>query len=121
MSNLEVNNGALWGFNVLFVDGGSFANLRAFNTGAAANPYGTAGLVVAYANNVAFDRVHIRDVVRHPNVEFDGAGFVFEGVGNNVSLTKSTVSLTDGDGIMTTENSNHPITDINVENVELYR
>src|SRR3546814_7192194 len=33
MSNLEVNNGALWGFNVLFVDGGSFANLRAFNTG----------------------------------------------------------------------------------------
>src|SRR3546814_14662079 len=110
MSNLEVNNGALWGFNVLFVDGGSFANLRAFNTGAAANPYGTAGLVVAYANNVAFDRVRIRDVVRHPNVAFDGAGFDFEGVGHNVSLTNSTVDLTDGAGIMTTVTPNLPIT-----------
>lgn len=122
MNNLQVTNGALWGFNVLFVNGGSFSDLRAFDSGGAVNNYGTAGLVVAYSRDVAFNLIHIRNVIRNAANDYDGAGFDFEGVGDNISLTNSTVDLTDGAGLMLFDNSgNGAMTDINVENTIVSR
>ncbi|AQX78936.1 hypothetical protein BWO91_02015 [Plantibacter flavus] len=122
MDNLQVINGALWGFNVLFVNGGSFSNLRAFDSGGAVNNYGTAGLVVAYSRDVSFNLIHIRNVSRNAANDYDGAGFDFEGVGDNISLTNSTIDLTDGAGLMLFDNSgNGAMTDINVENTTISR
>lgn len=116
MDNLTIDGGGMWGFNVLFVDGGTLTNLTAKNIGAVSNPFGSAGMVVAYSKNVEVIGGEIANVARHPDQNYDGVGFDFEGVGKNISLRGMNIHDTAGAGIFHFNNSSLPDIDSVIEN-----
>lgn len=115
MQDLMIDGGGMWGFNALFVDGGTFTNLVAKNIGAVSNPFGSAGMVVAYSKNVEIVGGEIANVVRNPAQNYDGVGFDFEGVGKNISLRDMNIHNTDGAGIFHFNNSSLPDVDSVIE------
>jgi len=116
MENLMIDGGGMWGFNLLFVDGGTFTNMVAKNIGSVSNPFGSAGMVVAYSKNVEVVGGEIANVTRHPDQNYDGVGFDFEGVGKNVSLRNMNIHHTDGAGIFHYNNSGLPDYDTVIDN-----
>ncbi|QTH45677.1 discoidin domain-containing protein [Cohnella sp. LGH] len=116
MQDLTIDGGGMWGFNALFVDGGVFTNLVAKNIGGVSNPFGSAGFVIAYSKNVEVIGGEIVNVSRHPDQNYDGVGFDFEGVGKNISLRNMNIRNTAGAGIFHYNNSGLPDIDTVIDN-----
>ncbi|BBH19150.1 hypothetical protein Back11_04950 [Paenibacillus baekrokdamisoli] len=116
MQDVSIDGGGMWGFDFHFIDGGTFTNLIARNVGTVTNPFGSAGIVVAYSKNAEFIGGEISNVVRNPAQNYDGCGFDFEGVGKNISLRDMNIHDTAGAGIFHFNNANTPDVDTVINN-----
>ncbi|RYY37249.1 MAG: T9SS type A sorting domain-containing protein [Sphingobacteriaceae bacterium] len=106
VNNLSAVNGKQWGYSFNFLDDATITNADCNNTGFGTNIYGSAGIVVAYANRVVLDSCDVYNSRRGPQA-YDGCGFDFEGGLSTSYITykNAVIDHTDGCGVFVFNNN----------------
>ncbi len=120
IENLRAKLCGKWAYSFHFMENGVMKNVDSYYSGQNANNFGSCSYLIIAMKNVLVKNIYIDGHYRSAAQNYDGAGFDFEGLCENVTLCDSYIKNIDGPGIMIFNNGGgRDNMDILIDNVTI--
>lgn len=120
IENIRAKLCGKWAYSFHFMENGVMKNVDSYYSGQNANNFGSCSYLIIAMKNVLVKNIFIDGHYRNAAQNYDGAGFDFEGLCENVTLCDSYIKNIDGPGIMIFNNGGgRDNMDILIDNVTI--
>ncbi len=119
IENIKATACGKWGYCFHFMENGLMKNIDSYYTGLNGNNFGSCAYLLIAVKNSLVENIYIDGHYRNASQNYDGCGFDFEGLCENVTFRNSSIKNIDGPGMFVFNNGGgRDNIDILIENVK---